>query len=95
MALDQVELELLRLDIEHRLFLIEDILPGYRLTLMARYDGEKPLDDADIMLTVDDPRKALAALDRSVRAMEDQRLRKLHLQAIVDELEPGSDRVNQ
>jgi hypothetical protein len=47
----------------------------YLLTLIARYNGDAPLDDADIVLTLDSPDKAVAALER-LFADEPDRLRR-------------------
>lgn len=58
----------LQLQIEPHLKRIERILRGrYLLTLIARYNGAEPLDDADIVLTLDSPEKAIAALERMAK----------------------------
>jgi hypothetical protein len=52
--------------IERRLMLIEELLPlDYRLTLLARHTT---IDDADILLTVDDIDLVIAALERLKRS---------------------------
>lgn len=42
--------------------------PGYRFTLVARH--EKDLPEADIVISSDDPDRAIAAIDRSKNIME-------------------------
>lgn len=55
----------LQLEIEPHLLRIERILRGrYKLTLFARYTGNAPLNDADILMTVDDLDQAIAGIKR-------------------------------
>ena len=55
-------LNLLRLSIADKLCAIEDLLPaGYRLTLVCRHTLN---DEAHIILSVDDLRKAVAAIGK-------------------------------
>jgi hypothetical protein len=55
----------LQLQIEPHLQRIERILRGrYLLTLVARYNGTEPVDDADIVLTLDSLPKAISAIER-------------------------------
>jgi hypothetical protein len=55
---------MLQQSIERHLKGIERILgPGYKLTLVARYCGAKPLD-ADIVMSLDDLEQAIATIDK-------------------------------
>lgn len=54
----------IQLDIEVHLARIERLLPAaYKLTLVARYTKDD-LEDADIVMTLDDLEKAMEAIDR-------------------------------
>lgn len=59
------DLAKLQAAIEIQLEQIEKILgPNYRLTLIAKYRGEKPLKDADIILTMDTRENMISVIDR-------------------------------
>lgn len=46
---------------------IHDILGNaFQVTLIARYDGSKPLNDADIILSSDDLQKVIKTLARKL-----------------------------
>lgn len=60
-----VKLHVLKTAIEHHLEKIEGILgENYKLTLLAKYHGPLPLNDADILLSMDTRENMLAVIDR-------------------------------
>jgi hypothetical protein len=60
-----VDLLALQLAIECNLEKIERVLgPNYKLTLIGKYHGARPLHDADIILTKDTRENILSVLDR-------------------------------
>lgn len=62
-----VDLRELQLAIELHLSRIEKVLgPNYKLTLLARYHGAKPLKDADLLMTMDTRENMLAVIDRHI-----------------------------
>lgn len=63
--MSSMRMELLKLDIEHHLQRISGLLPSaYKLTLVARHTQYHPPENADIVMTVDDPAKVIEALKR-------------------------------
>ena len=61
----KVDLIKLQAVIEIYLERIENTLgPNYKLTLIAKYHGEKPLKDADIILTMDTRENMMSVIDR-------------------------------
>lgn len=60
-----VDLHALQVAIECNLKKIERILgPNYKLTLLGKYHGTKPLKDADIILTMDTRENMISVIDR-------------------------------
>lgn len=63
MSMSKEQLDDLYFEIQRRLSGIEPLVgPNYKLTLVVRYSGEKPLD-ADIVLTTDDFDKVIETIN--------------------------------